>query len=341
MKSKIFWLSILIIIPVSIFFLFSFLKKEKTKKTNINYFTPKIYYPTDSIKTKAKIELKIPKKDFNFPEKLPYLSKVQINMTKEEAQKIASNLGFIKSPIEFNDITEGEMLIWNGENYDLTVTLRSSKIKYSLNHNPIEKIETAQNKQLKNEDLILIAKKFLEEKIGITEDKIYFTNITFLKPEKNKEVFVETSQENSKVFQINFSQKINNTIILNTAPTQFLYYVQILKDGSILNSEINLINSIKTDNLSLVKIKNYEEVLNTLNQSVLISLDGGNINIPDIKPEDIESSIIDKIELAYLLDSSKNNTLPPVFILSGTTKIKDGKEVKSIFYLDASSNSQN
>lgn len=329
----------ILIVALSVVFLA--FQKEKTQRQKNNYINPKIYYPSDSAEIKTKIELNLQKDNFNFPQKIPYLIKGQIGMTKEDAQKIASNLGFDKNPIEFEDVLEGKILIWNGENYDLTINLKSSKIRYYFNSNPIEKIERAQNKQLKNEDFVSIAKNFLKEKIGIPEDKIYFTNITFLKPEKDNELFIETNQENSKVFQVNFSQKINNIVVLNIAPTQFLYYVQILKDGEILNSEINLIDKIEKNNSTFIKIKNYEEVLSTIQQSKLISLDGGNINIPDIPTDYIKSSTIEKIELAYLLDNPKNNTLPPVFILSGKAETKDGREIKAIFYLDAVSNNQN
>jgi len=339
-KAKIIIFALLVVISLVVFaiVILNGKNKEKTKK---EYISPKISYPSDSKKANFTITLNVNEKDFSFPKEVPYLEKKESPISKDDAQKIASNLGFTKNPKEFDDIKEGKILIWNGDNYDLTINLKNRKIKYSPNHNPEEEIKTAPNKQLKNEDVVAIAKNFLKEKINIPEDKIYYTSTTLLKLEKEKEIFTEAKENDFQIYQVNFSQKINNIIIINPAPTQFLYYVQILKDGTILNSEINPVNDVNISNLGKVKIKGYKETLESIDQSVLISLDEGNINIPDIKNDFIQSIRVEKIELAYLLENdSRNNTLPPVFILTGWAKTKDTKEVKALLYLDASSKNQ-
>lgn len=342
MRSKILKLTIttlIILLPIIVLYYSIFFIKRQTKKekTTVAPLTREITYPQDSIPQKDSfIENKINPKNFSFPKELPAIKVKNKVLNKEEATFIAKQIGFSKEPMEFNDVENGKLLIWNGDNYDMTVYLKLGKIKISPSYNPLEKIKTAPNKQINEEEKIKIAKDFLKEKIGIPENKITHTNIHYLKFEEGKELFTETNKENAEIFQINFTQLFNNIPLITSSPNNYLSYVQVIKDGTIINSEINLIEIVEPIETHKLKIIDFEDFNNKVGESVLISLNNGNINIPDVKKTDITKITIEKAEIAYLLDDIKQSEFYPVFVLTGKCKLKTiTSEVKAILYLKA------
>ncbi|MDP3994386.1 MAG: hypothetical protein Q8P91_00960 [bacterium] len=314
----------------------------KTKQTSpvdtpLAPLTPKI---PDYIKQPLSIDmLEVDKNSFNFPLKLPLLKQEGLSPISETRIKsIADNLGFSSDPVFANDAVNGIVNIWNNKDNFLIITPKIRKIKFGPASNPQREIANALNKQLSEKDIVSSAENFLIDKIGLDKSSLVFANIVYLQMQTGLELFKETGKKDSTIFQVNFSYSGSPYPILTLEPQSTVVYVQILKDGSVLNSEINLVNNFSAG-LTEHKLKSYEEVAGSLDRAILVSLNDGNINLPDLKKDDLSKISINEIQLAYLLDTPLSEYLQPVFVLKGTASISgSGIPVNADFFLPAFSN---
>ncbi|AKM83098.1 MAG: hypothetical protein UR17_C0001G0291 [Candidatus Woesebacteria bacterium GW2011_GWF1_31_35] len=333
LKSKLIILLIIISIASSVYVIFS--SKNKVDTSKQQFITPpKIenYFGNN-----LKITHSLKKENFdNFPKNISYLKQSSLNsFTQVEMDKISKNFGFTISPLEFNDIKNGKIYIWNGDKYSLIIYSKIRKIEVTPAVNPKSMIDNAINKQLSDEDYKNIAINLLSEKLNINKDSLKFSNFAYLKTEDGLENFRKTTKEDAEITQVNLYSSSGTLPIFTTNPQNSQIYVQFTKDGEILNLEASLYSEYKLGEIEY-KIKDYKEVIETINDSVLVSLNDSNVNLPDLKSEDIKNITIGKVSLVYLQESLTSEIIQPVFLLEGMASVKGfDKEITASLYLSA------
>lgn len=312
--------------------------KKVPKKTEQQFISPpeiENYFDSN-----FKINESFTKNDFKefFPT-LPYLKQSTLGLFAQiDIEKIANNFGFTISPIEINDVTNGKFYVWNGDKFSLLVYPKIRKIEYTPSTNPILIINNSLNKQLSDEDYKNLAINTLSEKLNINKSNLKFSNFVYLKTEEGLENYRITTKEESEITQVNLYSSPGLLPIFTLNPQESQIYVQFTKDGEILNLEASLFSEYNLGEIEY-KIKDYQEVIDTLSESVLVSLNDSNVNLPDLKSEDIKSININKISLVYLQESLKVEILQPVFLLEGTASVKGfDNEITASLYLPAYSN---
>ena len=83
------------------------------------------------------------------------------------------------------------------------------------------------------------------------------------------------------------------------------------------------------------KLKNYQEVVSSSSNAVLVSLDDGNINIADLPKGAVREILISEIELAYLLESGSTKVIQPVYLLKGKANMGSAGGINAVMYLPA------
>lgn len=322
-KRKIFIIATFVILGVLISVVL-FLKKEEEIIPPLPQ--PKIpsllegSYPVESI---------LKKQDFNFPSKAPVLKLEKTPLQDQDIKNIADNLGFTSDPLIVEDVFDGKMYIYRSEESALTVSLKNQEFDYTLN-----KVPSYINKQPSDAALISTAKNFLTQTGFVSSEDIQFASFVYLKQISSQGLY-PTNKEDAILYQVNFSSVISNTTILTLNPQNTPVYVRLLPDGSVFKAHVNRLGTI-SKSANQYKLKTYDEVISNINNVVLISLDDGNLHLPDISNKSIKKISIFSIELAYLLDTPTSVTLQPVYLLKGTADISGfPTEVSASMYLPA------
>lgn len=276
-------------------------------------------------------------KDFtNFPKTLPYLKQSPLTpFTKIEMENIASNFGFKISPIEIDDTMDGKFYVWNSDKYSLIIHSQIRKIEITPSFNPTGLIRSSFNKQISDEGYKNLAINLIFEKLNINRDFLKFSGLMYLKTEEGLENYRITTKEGAEITQVNLYTSDGSLPIYSVIPYDSQIYVQFTKDGELLNLKASLFSEYKMSDIEY-NIKTFTEVVDTINESVLVSLNDSNINIPDLIPTDIKNINIEKLSLVYLQESFTTEILQPVFLLEGSALISEyNSEVTALFYLPA------
>lgn len=278
----------------------------------------------------------IKESDFNFPTKLPLLEKQSsVSLDVAQAKAIALHLGFTTEPIEGQDAVNGNVLIWNNKDNFLTIYLKLNKIKFGPQVNPVNLIPNVINKQLSDLALQNIASDFLNNKIQVASNSLRFSNFIYLVPKSGQELFQITTKASAKIIQLNYS--LNNAAypIITQDPNASIAYVQILLDGTIINSEVYL-NVNYGPGLTEYSLLNFKQFSQSINNAILVSINDGSVNLPDVSKSELSDIVISKVELGYLLDSPNSNFLSPVFVLRGTVSLTGyANPLPAVLYLPA------
>lgn len=331
MKKKILIILFVVALIAGGYLIYNIFKKQP--QVEIPNIVPqtKSQYPQGGL-----IENTLEKSKFNFPKELPILiQKENSVLTEEKIIKIANNWNFSGDPLKIPDITKGIIYIWNGELSSLSITPKDNYIKYSPVFNPTNRINTAIDKKISEEEFVQIAKDFIIQGLGIAETTIQKTGITYLQKVEGNEIFSPAPKEIATILQVNLALSDTTYPILSENPIIPQIYVQILKDGSVLNSSIFITNQYLSSSEKYF-LKSYEEAISQINQSTLVSLNSGNINPSDLPENSIERIKITEIELSYLVDFQNPRRADPVFVLKGTATVQGyGDEIEAILYLPA------
>lgn len=334
-KKKIFIIIILVLSGVLILSALYLISKgrKQTSKTNE---TTKIQAPDipNYINGTIPLSVSFSEKDFLFPDKLPLLFQKKNTMSEDQIRKISSNLGFDSEPITTTDAKSGTIYIWSNDKNFLFITPKLNKIKFGPSQSSHNIINNSLNKQLTDKTMESIAMDFLE-KIDIEKVNLKLSNITYLKVDPTKELFTLTTKNDATIYQLNYSYSESKYPILTLNPQDTIIYVQLLQDGTVLNSEAT-VNTTYINGSSEYKIMSYKELYDSINQSILVSLDNSNINLPDLQKDAIKQITISSVEIAYLLDKPSNEYLQPVFLLKGIANIADYEQgINTSLYLPA------
>jgi hypothetical protein len=322
-KRKIFIIASLVILGVLIV-VSLFLKKEEEIAPPLPQ--PKI---PSLLEGAYPVETFFEQQDFNFPSKISALKLEKTLLQNQDIANIASNLGFPVDPLIMEDVFDGKMYIYRSEESALTVSLKNQEFDYTLNTVP-----AYINKQPSDAALINTAKDFLTQMGFVSSEDIRFESFIYLKETSGQGLY-PTNKENAMLYQVNFSSVVVDTTILTLNPQNTPVYVRLLPDGSVFKAHVNRLGTI-SKSTTQYKLKTYDEVISKINDVILISLDDGNVHLPDISNKSIKKISIYSIELAYLLDTPTSETLQPVFLLKGTADISGfPTEVSASMYLPA------
>lgn len=322
-KRKIIITAILVILGVSMYFLL-FFKKESEKIT---------HFPSPNIPSLFEgsypIKVLFSKNDFVFPSKMSYLNIEKTPLQNSFIETIASNLGFSNDPLIMDDVFDGKMYIYQSKDFALTVSLKNQEFDYTLNEIP-----NFINKQPSDTALVNTAKDFLIQMGFVSSEDIQFASFVYFKETSGQGLY-PTNKEDATLYQVNFSSVIDSATILTLNPQNTPVYVRLLPDGSVFEAHVNRLGLI-SESPSQYKLKTYEEVISNINDVILISLDSGNIHLPDVSNTSINNISITNVQLVYLLDDPSSTTLQPVYLLKGVANILGfPEEVSASMYLPA------
>ena len=301
---------------------FIFLNIQKTPQTT-EKFQQNLNIPNYFQGTTLPIKNNINASDFNFPTTMPYLQQRTVATLNTPAiTNIATNLGFTDQPQTFDDIQNGQILIWNGDKYSLTATPRISSIQLSSNSTARILVQNTIDKQLSESDFKSLAEDFLINKINLNKGDIKLSSFTYYKTQNGVEYLAKTDKSSAQIIQLNYSESPSKYPVLTVNPEQSQISIQFLKDGSILTFTANLGYRLD-ESANQYPIKNWNQFSDEIKNSVLVSLNDNNVNLPDLKTSDIQSINIDKVSLVYLLDFSNQGIIQPVFLLEGQANVNN------------------
>jgi len=311
-----------------IFLVYVYLKGSGGKQAPT--ITPAIPNITQTYRGSPTITLSVKKSDFSYIDKLPFLEISQEPLTDTYARSVAVNLGFQGDPVIINDTIDGKTYFWKSNGGTLFIYLNSAKIRYTSGNS----LNTV-NKQLSDQAMLAVVKNSLISNKILTDGLFTVNKVTYLTQDPVNESFKETSRENASVFQVNIYPGSVTYGILATNSTENANYVQLTKDGNIYSLQLIVFGGVH-DGLTNYQLKNYDQIQASLNNAVLISLGGVEMPLSQLSTDAVKEVNIDKIEIAYLIDSPTSTTLQPVYKLSGTTTLPNSNtEISAIFYLPA------
>lgn len=305
---------------ISIVYIIYKIQQNKTAVPRGERFQQSINVPNYFQGTNLPITNNIKSSDFNFPSSLPYLQTSSTGFNTGTANAVANKMGFTGEPITFQDIQNGSVMIWNGENYTLTAKQKSGEIQLTSNLPTETLVANAEDKSLSDDDLKNIASSFLNGRAGLDPTQTKFIGFSYFKQENGVENLAKTDKGGAEVIQLNYYQSTSPYPILTQNPDLPQIWIQLLKDGSIYSFTANLGYNFQ-ESQTEYPLKNYTQFSAEIGSSVLVSLNNGNINIPDLSSTDINTLQINSVSLAYLLDFGSQGILQPVFLLEGKASV--------------------
>jgi len=309
---------LLVLLLASTFIVTIVLLTRKTQPVPVTpTVIPKIELP-DLIKDTPKIETQIEEVTLNLPQTAALLGiSTPPLITKDEAVKIASTFDLETNLLEVSDTRVGQTFFG------------STDIRYSL-QSDVYRI----NKQLSNNALIETGKQFLLNHSLLDSGKIEFSSFVYWKKEDPQgEHMAQTEKAEAELIQVNYTYKIGGFDILTYNPLSSIVNVVILPDGEVFRVDIyRLGGTSKSD--TRYKIKKYDEIISSLNEAKVVSIDNGNQGLVEIKLGDLKNVKISNVKLAYLIDNVKSKYLYPILLLNGEVSLY-GKTTNISFYLPA------
>ncbi len=302
-------------------------KKEifNKDKSRVGIAPPKI---TNYLEKKVDISLDVKNSEFNYPDKLSVLSVQKVSISENEAVEVAKKLNFNEKYSTFKDSRFGNIYLWKNNDSSLIVYPNQSHYLYTKIHN-----KQKSNTKLSDELIISKCKEFLTNFFSEKESVLEYNKIHYF--EETDEGYKETTKGYETVYRVDFSPVYNKLKIIEDNPIDAPTTVWINDLGEISKVEIKRFGKISEPN-EQYSIKNFEEVKNSLDKAVLMSIDQGNIIPQDISKSGIGKVNINKIELNYLRDQYNSDLYQPIFTLKGESFLKySSKKVEVILYLQA------
>lgn len=322
---------ILILIPLFVVILIFIYFRQKNKNSVIE-ITPSKPTIKNNLEGEIKIDTDFEKSKYTFPAKLPTLTFVKKSIDRTYFESIKNKFGIEEDVQEFNDTFEGIKYFVNSKDKFLTATPKTAIIKYGLSTIQFHSVE---DKKYTDEELAVLANAFVTNNGFYRTDQISFLNIQYLKRSASSEGLEKSNRNEAEVFGIGFNYSSNDYEIADNYSVKAPIYIEVLKNGEIFNSEIILIEDLK-NGITEYQIKNYQEFINSLNQSKIISLEGDYYSVSDIKSiNEIQKVSINSVRIAYYDDSKKDNFLQPIFIIDANIQIKGSSSNKAVLYLPA------
>ncbi len=321
-------ITLILISVVSVFYLFS-LSKNTRRAPTIIPIKPTLI---QNYKGKFTIALSVDKSQFNFPEKLPFLEfESSISPLSESfARGAAGKLSFPDEPTKVEDSLDGTTYFWKSDKGTLFIYSESRKIRYGSGT-----FTPGINKQLSDVAISTTVREFIINNGPLDKDSFQTGDIRFLEKIPDGEGFRETTKERAVLYQVSVLPKTVDYELISPSSVEPASYFQIKQDGSIYSFQISIFPALK-NGATEYKLKNYNELKSSLSEAYLIELRELTTLLSDLPVDSIQNIEVNKIEIAYLIESSKATSFQPVYKLSGETTLKDSvNKVMATFYLPA------
>jgi hypothetical protein len=278
-----------------------------------------------------KLKSNIRQDSFTFPERLPVLEIVSRGpYTREEATLVAFAAGFQGQPIVGEDVRMGTTYIWTSNTASLVVYSGPRAVEYARNEYTESVVSRYTEIELRER-----AERFLSERLLVPKEYFEFTSLQYLSFLGGHEELIKTSEGNAQFYQYDFSPAGSGFKVVSFDPNSTVYTVLILPDGTVQKAQTEDLGELTASTESYI-IKNYKEVLETLSEADIITIDGGNIPPSLLDRNVVENVTINDVELAYLMPADGTNVLQPIFILDGLADIRNIRErVSVVLYLPA------
>jgi len=325
-----------VIFIVSIAYIGYSFNLSRNKPTASEKFQQNLAIPNYLAGTTITIENDIKSSDFKFPSQLPYLQQTNINgLSDAAANTIAINLGFKDAPTISTDVQNGEVIIWNGDQYSLVATPKINTVQLSSNTSARILVQNVTGKKISDSDYQALAQSFLTEKIGLNSASLKFTGFSYFKVANGVEYLANAVKSDAQIVQLNYSEGPSTYPILTPNPDEPQILVQILKDGSIMSFKGDL-GLIFKNSPNQYPILDYNQFSQNLNKSIVVSVNNNSVNLPDLNSKSLSGIKVDRVSLAYLIDKSGATVIQPVFLIEGTTELNGVAGTVSIsLYLPA------
>lgn len=325
-KVKLFIVALLVLLFIGS--VYAFITRQRAPKISTTPL-PEPEIPK-TFEGKPSIVVSVEKKDFDFPKVLSVLKTAPSTISGDESRKIANKLGLNFEPVVVPDVIEGTKHRYTGSNYVLLLALKTGKIDYVRN---LILGEIA-NKQLSDKDIIKVAEDFLIKNELVSSEEVNTLSVSYYEKRSSSGLY-QTTREDAYFYQVNFSTSISEIPVLTLNPQNSPVYVRVLPDGTILKAHVEKLGQV-TQNDQVRRLKKYDGVIGSKESAILISLDEGNVYLPDIPADSIKQITITEIELAYLIESSTTQVLQPIFLLKGLAGVSGfPNELKAVLYLPA------
>lgn len=326
-NKKLYIITLLSISLISLVLIFLQIKGNKTGSK------PAQISPTYSIKSdyggSFPINFNI-KRDQIQPISLPYLNASKIVFKENYVREIAKNLGFKGDPQSFNDMKFGAVSFWSEGDRSLFVYPEAEKIHYYLNS-----FKDSVDKKITDVEIEKIASDFLIENGILKNRSLKKILISYWSKNPDNQGFKLTNRGAAVLFRVNFSQSEANYEILTPGNQQPLICIKILADGTIYDADVTFFSQISEGGTSF-KLKDYNEIVKTIGDAKVSSLSNYQLLLADLPPTAIKKADIDKISIAYLLETEKSSILYPIYVLSGKADVEGyEKPFDIILYLPA------
>ena len=327
MIKKIIIIGAILILLTLIIFVFITTNRDKP----VTGLTPKEPDIKSSITGALPITISVKEDDFDFPLELPMISVSLRNLDKDTIRSMAGKLGMGTGLNEFEDVNEGIKYYTDTDSFFFTATPKTATIKYGMVTSGIPK---ATNKNIRDQEITKLAMEFIVSNGFYKENEIEALPIIYLKTGTGSEEIQKTSRNTAEIFQVGFTIKNGKYEIVRENNEGHQIFVQILPDGSVYNAEIFLINNV-VESVSKYPIKSYDDLVANIGKAKIISLEGDYISTSDLTLNDLSNLNIEKIRIVYYLETNKQDSLQPIFILEGSAKITKSPANFATLYLPA------
>ena len=274
------------------------------------------------------ISLELSSDQFDFPESVKQINVSNLEPTsREKAESFAKQIGFEGAPRIVNDISYGTTYRWSDRNSSFLVYSKAQKGIYSVYN--FENTQITQDLSL--ERVRAIAERFLYDNNFFNREELEFVSIEHY--DAGHEDLRMTTPDKANLIQVNFIPATQEGLsIVSLSPEFSPIEIWITNNGEVTRAIIHFLDFIITE--TNVRLINYNELSNRLNQAILIDVDEGNMPVPTLEKADIGKITVSEIKFAYFYQYPKDDVLTPVFVLKGQGVIFD-QELPVTLYLPA------
>lgn len=260
---------------------------------------------------------------------LPVYRGLASHFSEEQAIKIAQEFDFNSTPLKVGNSPSEEVLSWSSDKTSLNIDLGSPAIDYSLNL--LITRGAPKEGSLPSPDQALT---FLDDLLARIGQKPSLT----LAPQKEhylvlgQSAFLETTPQTADFIQIGLNPSMREYPLLGRDLNQPNIFLILGRGGQIVRFRYELYFSRFSEEKPY-PLKNISHIADSLVQE-------GKIVSFDLMSEEawaleFTSAAFTKINLGYFQPSNKEEVIQPVYILSGTGVLSDGRKTTITAYLPA------
>jgi hypothetical protein len=275
------------------------------------------------------LESKIPQ-DISLPQSLPVYKVADTPWSEEKITSIGKVLGFSSTPEKIKGAMGTTSFVWWTENEGFLQISSIDKVvdfKAALDEPP-----TSASFPETNTLIAKASKELLDRNLINNEKEIVFSDSTYLKAES--EDFEVVAKNAATVIKIKFNWTIDSYITVNNTPAQGSVSVFLSKDQELVSLYLDYPPSIIKERD--YPLKNYSEIVASLDKATIRSLDGGKIDTSFIPSNLIKKVSVNSVAIGYFEENRPLQTLmQPIFIIKGVGELQTGAFVEAILYLPA------